>query len=401
MSKSIAQSSQINCDPVFDPLVTQDVLATSFEGSIVFSGAFDTPMSLAFLNGQERSENSVLGYETKMGYYAKLSPDGRYLVNFPSSEQDILTVLEISTGEMVFISLDESESVALTEINAYPPANNPIFLGQRLEWVSSTEFVIRRLDLERMPVFLFEQSFMLTNTPLTVIRGKRTDFVLDQPQITDSSDVYNFYSPSGKYLVQRALMKSVNPLFGLIRVVDTLSQEILITLSPTGDSDFENYLWSNNEHNLFVSKRTFDPSLEITTSALYQIDFRVSPLQLTTQMWDEIEQSFGKPLTLKTNLLPITVSPSENKIAFKIRPMDVYTSYYIVTYDLVTKEIAAVCDNALPQTSYLQTFWSPDERYVGYFDDTRHVLVVMDTQESAIYSLPLTENDQQFLGWIP
>jgi len=26
---------------------------------------------------------------------------------------------------------------------------------------------------------------------------------------------------------------------------------------------------------------------------------------------------------------------------------------------------------------------------------------VMDTQESAIYSLPLTENDQQFLGWIP
>jgi len=40
-------------------------------------------------------------------------------------------------------------------------------------------------------------------------------------------------------------------------------------------------------------------------------------------------------------------------------------------------------------------------RYVGYFEDARHVLVVMDTQEAAIYSLPLTENDQQFLGWVP
>jgi len=396
--------SRVNCDSVFDPSATQNYLDTAFVGQIVFSDISDAPIHLTFLNGRERVEQPELRSGMLMGYYASFSPDGRYMFNFPSSEQNSLTILEISTGEAVAIMLQEDEVTALTELNPYPPANNPSFIHQRLEWVSSTEFVIRRLDLEISvgPVFLFKQSFNVTSAPLSVIRGKRVDFVLDQPHIDGSSNVYNFYSPTIKYLVQMGFVEQVDPLFRLIRVVDTYTQEVLITLFPTGDSDFSAaYLWDTDEQSLFVKKQNYDPALGIETSALHQIDFTVSPPQLTTQMWDDIERLFDGDVELADGDFMPTLSPNGDKIAFKVRRAGEYRNYYLISYDLSTREVAAVCDSQLSPSNFIQTFWSPDERYVGYFDDTRHVLVVMDTQEATIYSLPLTENDQQFLGWVP
>jgi len=396
-------SSRLTCDPTFDPLATQGYLEKPFAGHIVFSDISDAPTQIAFLNGRERIEQSELRSGMLMGYYASLSPDGRYMFNFPSSEQNTLTILDITTGETATIPLHEDEVTALTELNSYPPANNPFFIHQRLEWVSSTEFVIRRLDLEvNQPIFLFKQSFNVISAPLSVIRGNRVDFVLDQPHLDGSSDMYNFYSPTMKYLVQMGLMEQVDPLVRLARVVDTQTQEVIITLPPTGESDFfATYLWSKNENSLFVTKNTFDSVIEITSAVLYQIDFTVSPPQLTTQMWDDIERLFGGDVDLITGDFMPTLSTNGDKIAFKVRKAGEYRTYYLISYDLDTREITAVCDSQFSSSSFIQTFWSPDEQYVGYYDNTRHVLVVMDTHEAAIYSLPLSENDQQFLGWIP
>ena len=118
-------------------------------------------------------------------------------------------------------------------------------------------------------------------------------------------------------------------------------------------------------------------------------------------MWDDIEAAFGGQVQVSNSLSRPTLSPSGDKIAFKVWRVGDYFTDYLVSYDLTTRQVVAVCDNQRPESNFIQTFWSPDERYVGYFEDARHVLVVMDTQEAAIYSLPLTENDQQFLGWVP
>jgi len=404
MSKSIAQSSQINCDPVFDPLVTQDVLATSFEGSIVFSGSVNNAMRLTFLDGQTRVERSELRAIVPSGYYAKLSPDGRYIVSLSRNDPASLIVWDIATDESTFISLTEEELTALNEQDSRPQDINLYYNEQRLEWVSPTEFVLRRLDLPSRigPIFLFQQSFAFAESPLGIVRGERIDFLKGLPVIPDSPSTYNFYSSSGKHLLQFGYSQLVDPLFTLIQVIDLDTLETLITLMPTGDLEYSaNYLWTKDEQTLIVKERRRDPLTDITLTVLHQIDFRISPPQLNTQMWDDIEAAFGGQVQVSNSLSRPTLSPSGDKIAFKVWRVGDYFTDYLVSYDLTTRQVVAVCDNQRPESNFIQTFWSPDERYVGYFDDTRHVLVVMDTQEAAIYSLPLTENDQQFLGWVP
>lgn len=398
---SYAQSpSRLNCDPAFNPLVTQSYLEQPFTGQIMFSGSPESSLQITSFNGRERVNPSILRSGIMTGYYTSLSPDGRYMFNFPSSEENTLAVLDMLTGEIATIPLQEEEITALTEINSYPPANNPFLLRQRLKWVSSTEFIIRRLSLERGGlVFLFKQSFKVSSEPLSMIRGNRVDFALDQPYLEGSDSVANSYSPTVKYLVQVGLMKQVSPLVKLTRVINTQTQEVLITLPATGDSDFYTTdLWSRNENGLFVVKTTFD---EITSEELYYIDLTVSPPQVSTQVWDDIEYLLGGDAALISGRFTPTVSPSGDKIAFKVRKAGEYQTDYLISYDLNTRDISVVCDNQVSSGMFIQTLWSPDERYVGYYEDRRHVLVVMDTHEAAIYSLPLTENDQQFLGWIP
>lgn len=393
----------IMCDPTFDPQTTQSVMQTPFEGEIIMLEESETVNQLVMINGQARIASPESIKTTAIDEYMRLSPSGKYLIGLTASSQNTLSLLVIQTGEQITFQLNETEVLALNEVREFPPANNPMVDQQRLQWIAENEFVIRRLDLGQndFPVFKFQQTFVVTEEPLIISREIRVDFVLNEPKIMGSETPHNLYSPLGRYLVQTAFQTGFTPLSRMIRVVDAQTSEALITLQSTGDSDFLSRGWAKGEQVLLVSKQMIDSESVMEIIALYQVDFTVSPPQLNTTLWDNVERIAGQELSLTPTLLPITISPSGEKVAFKARPLGVYTTSYLITYHLTTGEVTVGCDNMRPQTTYLTTFWSPDERYVGYFDDSRHVLVVMDTDEAGIYSLPLGENDTRFLGWIP
>jgi len=394
---------RLACNPIFDPVAAQSLRLTPLEGNLILGTLNNSPLSLSSFSGQQRTTQFVPSVSIPSSPRVALSPDGRYLVTLALSEDISLTLWEIKTGNIFSIPLTEEESIALIEDQSRPQNINRYLNLQRLEWVSSTEFVIRKLDLSvRMGAsFLFQQSFSLTFNPLTVTRQDRIEYGSELYEILGNPVTYNFYSPSGTYLVQEGLSETISPISTIIQIVNLDTNIIVMTLQPEGESGYiHRGLWSSNNRLFLRQDSIVNNDASTSRSVLHEIDFSMNPPQIDTRMWDTIESALGGEVNWLEGQFQAKFSPSGAKFSLKAK-LSGTDNIYLISYTLNTGEIVAVCDNQRPESNFIQSFWSPDERYVGYFEDARHVLVVMDTQEAAIYSLPLTENDQQFLGWIP
>jgi Tol biopolymer transport system component len=148
-------------------------------------------------------------------------------------------------------------------------------------------------------------------------------------------------------------------------------------------------IWSSEEDELWM----FQVNPDKRKRNLIRIN--LTDNSVTNINEDVLDDLLGFETSVAPAVVP-TVSPDGQYLLFSIFG-DGDVRHHNIVYPLDGSEtILAVCDNFDFLGEYVYPFWSPDNRYIGYWNGG--VVHALDTETGDIFRLP--NEGGGFIGWI-
>ena len=393
-------SVTILCDPDFNN--TDVVIPEPFPGVYygTLSGYGFPPEPYRFVEVsaaglQERSAPAALAQMPQV-LNPTLSSDGRYMAFRPLRDSD-LVVWEIATDTLATLTLPVEVAENLTwyaaEAHSY---------AQKLIWIAPDRILLQQLDENHpglvRPLRQLEIAVEANPVRLRVV-ADRTMAYPDFPQPAHAREkVLDTFSPKGSYLsvLHYADTLIYGPLY--LQIFDTNANDLVFDFPPEFSLHPRSLpYWSPDETLALIPIGRFDAAggSQIRLSYL-ELRLGDGAVETNSLLEQAIVDTFGPRTTL--DVLPPMWEPAGERIAFRIYRTD-QGLRYIVLYAPQTQELTAICDmNEIGRSDLLKTFWSPDGRYVGYWEFG--LVLAFDTQTGDVYRLP-NEFAYFFVGWVP
>lgn len=397
--KSTAQEDiavTILCDPIFNVVQTHppDPFPGVYYGVLAGQQGNNDPWMFQEItaSGVREVQAPFSPSQASQVGIPSLSPDGLRMAFRPFLGSNDLTVWDIATGEVATLTLSSDEARYIQYnfrwLDQYV---------QKVVWNGPDRLLIHVFDEEVMGIRVLRTiEITVSSNPLRLRRSG--DYPVTYPVFPipeDSDGLYSAYiSPQRHYVLWLTYAKEY--LTGLhLQLYDLESGHLVFDFPPTDLGTAEPpyaLAWSPNERFLLFNIERFDESGYVARRYV-EVDL-AQGFMADTSLEQALVNTFGYQVDVGASF-PVW-SPDGRDIAFGIYGTS-QGERYIVAYTPETRKLTAICDkNNRVSLDTFQMIWSPDSRYVGYWDFGK--VIIFDLQTGEVYRLP-NVNLNYFVGW--
>jgi hypothetical protein len=397
VAPAIAQSGITTiCDERAD--LSQATIPPVFYGTYYYlmDGGDGTPYRFALVsqNGTVELQAPLSSEMAGIVTAPIISSDGRFMAFRPASSDAPLVVWDIETREIATLTLPQDDvEYLLGNFDPYDRLQDDYSrFRDALIWRDSTHLVIQ-FQSDYSGQNEAEREITVSENPLQLVHGARA--AIEYPELPIPSgerEQVTLLSPQENYAASLTwTLVSGGTDLRHLQVYDLRTGAMVFDLPPTREFFAGNGapLWLPDESRLFfLAGNEGEHSYSLT-----QVDLG-GGYRLNNSLWNELENSFGTSISVSGGFLP-KLSDDGSLLAFEITRASEGNNYLII-YHPESASITAICDpNQISRTDYVYTFWSPDNRYFGYWDIGQ--VLTFDVQTGEIYMLPST--GRSFVGW--